>query len=447
VGCLALALVPSAHATAPAVTVSATATRGQAPFTVTLGVSGDAASYSWDLGDGTTADGSTVEHTYQTGLWVATVTAAAPDGERAEAQVEIRAESVALAARTPVTYRGRVEFTGSLRPAAAGVPVTLSTGRGVLGRGTTGSNGGFRLRVRAGPPGPVVATVDQASSPPFTLVVRPSLTVSFRGEHELYGKLRVVARLRPAAAGTLAVTVRRPGVGSASVAGRSVVAVRLDTTRPGRILVTARARPTSGWTPASKTASASIAYPRLTEGAHGVVIGELRRRLTALGYAVPPPNDTFDASFLDSVYAFAKVQGLPRSGIVDGAFWARLSHPVRPRPRYSEPADHLEVNKPLQVLYVVRGGRVATIIPVSTAGLPGRFTPVGRFSIYRKVLGFDPSPLGTLFDPMYFAGGYAIHGNPSVPPYPASHGCIRVPMWIAPTLYATNDYGETVYVY
>jgi lipoprotein-anchoring transpeptidase ErfK/SrfK len=34
-----------------------------------------------------------------------------------------------------------------------------------------------------------------------------------------------------------------------------------------------------------------------------------------------------------------------------------------------------------------------------------------------------------------------------VPPYPASHGCVRIPMWIAPTLYATNDYGETVYVY
>ena len=61
--------------------------------------------------------------------------------------------------------------------------------------------------------------------------------------------------------------------------------------------------------------------------------------------------------------------------------------------------------------------------------------------------GFDPSPLGTLYDPMYFTGGYAIHGNPSVPPYPASHGCVRVPMWIAPILYASNDYGETVYVY
>ena len=99
------------------------------------------------------------------------------------------------------------------------------------------------------------------------------------------------------------------------------------------------------------------------------------------------------------------------------------------------------------MLYVVRGGRVALIVPVSTAGIPGHFTPEGRFAIYRKVVGFDPSPLGTLFDPMYFTGGYAVHGNPSVPPYPASHGCVRVPMWIAPYLFQTNSYGETVYVY
>ena len=99
------------------------------------------------------------------------------------------------------------------------------------------------------------------------------------------------------------------------------------------------------------------------------------------------------------------------------------------------------------MLYVVRDAGVALIAPISTAGIPGTFTPVGRFAVYRKVVGFDPSPLGTLYDPLYFTGGYAIHGNPSVPPYPASHGCVRVPMWVAPYLYRTVPYGETVYVY
>jgi L,D-transpeptidase-like protein/PKD domain-containing protein/putative peptidoglycan binding protein len=428
--------------------VIASSPSGQAPFAVTLTASGDAASYTWDLGDGSSAVGSTVAHDYATGLFTATVTAAAADGETSRAQIAIRAESIALAAPTAVTYGRTVEFNGSVQPAAAGIPVTLSTRAGVVGRGKTGRNGGFRIRVKAGAPGPVVASADKASSEPFTLVVRPSVTVAFRGDRALYGKLRAVARVRPAWAGTLAVTLRRAGEAAKTISGRRLVTVPVDTTRPGRILVSALVRVAPGWATTAATATAlRIAYPRLAVGANGAAITELRRRLGALGYAVPSGSSSFDSSLLDSVYAFAKVQGLPRTGIVDGAFWARLDHPVRPRPRYAAPADHLEVNKPQQVLYVVRGGRVATIIPVSTAGLPGRFTPVGRFSIYRKVTGFDPSPLGTLYDPMYFTGGYAIHGNPSVPPYPASHGCVRVPMWIAPTLYATNAYGAAVYVY
>jgi lipoprotein-anchoring transpeptidase ErfK/SrfK len=175
-------------------------------------------------------------------------------------------------------------------------------------------------------------------------------------------------------------------------------------------------------------------------------VAQLGDRLRRLHFAAPY-GVSFDGRMLDAVYAFQKVQGLPRSGVVDARFWRALANARTPAPRYAQPASHLEVYKGRQVLFVVRGSRVALIVPVSTAGLPGKFTPVGRFSIYRKVVGFDPSPLGTLYDPMYFTGGYAIHGNPSVPPYPASHGCVRVPMWVAPHLYATNPYGETVYVY
>ena len=99
------------------------------------------------------------------------------------------------------------------------------------------------------------------------------------------------------------------------------------------------------------------------------------------------------------------------------------------------------------MLFVVRDGQVTLISPVSTAGIPGYFTPVGRFAIYRKVVGYDPSPLGVLLNPMYFVGGYAIHGNPVVPPYPASHGCVRVPNFVIYRIFSTEPYGETVYVY
>ena len=443
---VALAVAPHALAAPPAVTVAATPASGQAPLTVTLASSGDTATYHWDLGDGAAADGASVQHAYAAGLWTATVTATAPDGETAQAHVVVHSESVTLAAASPATY-GRVTlFTGSLRPAAAGVRVFLDSGGHTFAHGTTGAGGGFRIRARAGAPGAVVAHADQAASPPFMLAVRPAVTVAFAGRETLDGRLSVVARIRPASAGTLALTVRRSGGVVKTLSGDDLV-VRVDTRVPGNVVVTAAARAAPGWSPARATASTTVSYPQLAEGASGSSVSALRARLAALGYEVPPASSSFSADLLDAVYAFQKVQGLPRTGIVSAAVWAKLNHPFEPKPRYRGPAAHIEVDKTRQVLYVVRGGRVRTIVPVSTAGIPGHFTPVGRFAIYRKVVGFDPSPLGTLYDPMYFTGGYAIHGNPSVPPYPASHGCIRVPMWIAPVLYTTNDYGETVYVY
>jgi lipoprotein-anchoring transpeptidase ErfK/SrfK len=93
-------------------------------------------------------------------------------------------------------------------------------------------------------------------------------------------------------------------------------------------------------------------------------------------------------------------------------------------------------------LFQVVGGRVTRVVHVST-GATGN-TPIGRWRVYSKVPGFLPSGM---FYSSFFIGAFAIHGYPSVPPYPASHGCVRTPMWIAPTLFASNDYGETVYVY
>src|SRR5581483_4016256 len=59
------------------------------------------------------------------------------------------------------------------------------------------------------------------------------------------------------------------------------------------------------------------------------------------------------------------------------------------------------------------------------------------------VAGFD----WVLYYPSYFLRGFAVHGYPDVPPYPASHGCARIPMWIARTVYDALPDGATVYVY
>ena len=113
-----------------------------------------------------------------------------------------------------------------------------------------------------------------------------------------------------------------------------------------------------------------------------------------------------------------------------------------PRARYPGAGHHIEVDKTRQVLFEVDHGRVVRVMHVST-GATGN-TPVGRFHVYSKVPGFLPTGM---FYSSFFIGAFAIHGYPSVPSYPASHGCVRIPMWIAPSLFASNSYGETVYIY
>jgi L,D-transpeptidase catalytic domain/Putative peptidoglycan binding domain len=440
-----LSIVPAAAAARRDVVVQAAPTSGRAPLIVTFVAAGGRTSAHGVFGDGGAADGLTTQHTYGAGAWTATWTAQTPSGERS-GTVQITATGLTFAAPRRVKYGARAIFTGVVFPAEQGVRIGLAGPRGRLGTTTSGPNGGYTFHARVRAPGDYSTSSDRGSSVPQPVRVVPRLLTSLVGSGARDTPYELSARVVPAGAGSLAVKVRRGATTVVDHTYATRVRLRLST----RSLVTYRIRvgvvPSNGYVATARTLVARVVLPRIAFGMTGSPVAQLAAGLRALHY-VAPVTSTFDSRLLDSVYAFEKVQGLPRTGIADAAFWRRLADPLIPRPRYRSPADHLEVNKPSQVLYVVRHGQIAQIIPVSTAGLPGKFTPVGRFSIIRKVNGFDPSPLGTLYDPMYFVGGYAIHGNPSVPPYPASHGCVRVPMWIAAYLFAANPYGETVYVY
>jgi PKD repeat protein len=440
-----LSVVPSATAARRDVTVQAIPSSGQAPLAVTFVAAGDATSVHWTFGDGATGDGLTAQHTYAAGRWTASWDAETSAGPQS-GTITVIAYGLTFAAPRRVAYGRPARLTGSVVPAEQGVRVTIVGPAGNVASARTRADGGYTLRPRIRVPGAYSATSDHGSSPPAAVRVVPRLQAAFVGRSERGSRYELTARLVPSGAGVIAVRIVR---GRALVLDRTFGArlrVRLDTHRAATYRIRIATVPNGGYDRVVRVLTAHVALPRLSYGSRGAAVAQLGSQLRELHYAAPV-TATFDSRLLDAVYAFEKVQGLPRTGIVDSEFWQRLASPYRPQPRYATPADHLEVNKPTQVLFVVRHGTVALIVPVSTAGLPGKFTPAGRFSIIRKVTGFDPSPLGTLFDPMYFVGGYAIHGNPSVPPYPASHGCVRVPMWIAPYLFATNPYGETVYVY
>jgi PKD repeat protein len=441
-----LILVPAAAGAARTFSVEATPTSGSAPLRVTFTAKGDAASYHWDFGDGASADGTIVEHTYAAGRWTASATARSSGGESASQSVTIAAYGLTLGTRNPARYGRRALFRGGIVPAERGLVIALMGPAGRLAQTRTAANGSYVLRAKVRTPGAYTATSEHASSAPLALRVVPKLVARFAGSGARGTPYYFTARIVPASSGTIAVKVNR---GANVLVERSFersARIKLDTRRLTTYRIRVEVQPTEGYAGTVRLLRGHVVLPHLALGARGVTVIQLARGLRALRYATPP-TAVFDGRMLDAVYAFQKVQGLPRTGVVDARFWRALGAAGVPRPRYFLPADHLEVNKERQVLYVVRRSRVALIVPISTAGIAGTYTPVGRFSIYRKVGGFDPSPLGTLYDPMYFTGGYAIHGNPSVPPYPASHGCVRVPMWVAPYLYATTPYGQTVYVY
>jgi lipoprotein-anchoring transpeptidase ErfK/SrfK len=441
-----LILVPAATGATPLVSIQATPTAGPAPLHVSFAATGDAAAYRWDFGDGTSAEGRAAEHTYPAGRWTAILTAQSATGETVTQTAQITAYGLTLAGPNPARYDRRAAFRGAVVPAEKDLVIALVGPHGKVAAAKTDAGGGYTVRARVKLPGEYVATSERARSAPLALRVVPKLVTGLAGSGVRDGRYFFTARLVPANAGVLAVNITR---GQNVLVDRTFtgrVHLKLDTQRLTSYRIRTEVRPNEGYAGTVRVLRANVLLPRLALGARGIAVSRLGGQLRRLHYAAPS-GPGFDSRMLDAVYAFQKVHGLPRTGVVDARFWRALSNPRGPVPRFAQPAGHIEVNKGLQVLYVVQSSRVALIVPISTAGVAGAFTPVGRFAVYRKVGGFDPSPLGTLYDPLYFTGGYAIHGNPSVPPYPASHGCVRIPMWVAPHLYRTVPYGETVYVY
>ena len=111
-----------------------------------------------------------------------------------------------------------------------------------------------------------------------------------------------------------------------------------------------------------------------------------------------------------------------------------LRREVRPVPRGSR-GSHVEIDLRRDLIMFVTGDRLRYVVNTSTGGgftyvsngvTSIAATPTGRFRVYKEVNGLRISPLGELWRPKFFHGGYAIHGSASVPPYPASHGCVRV---------------------
>lgn len=92
---------------------------------------------------------------------------------------------------------------------------------------------------------------------------------------------------------------------------------------------------------------------------------------------------------------------------------------------------------------LAKHGEVDEIYHISS-GAPATPTILGKFRFYRKEPGTNSHGM---VHSVYFHRGYATHGYPSVPTYPASHGCLRNPIPDSRHIYNWIDLGDPIYVY
>lgn len=439
---LVLTFNPAATAAAPpTIAASATVTSGAAPLAVSFAASGDAVSYHWDFGDGAVADSATVGHVYRAGAFTARVTGTSAGGETATAAVRVLSFALTLKARTVVGFGQHLRFTGRLVPAARGLQIALHTAGGRrAARGRTARNGSFRIGVPVKRPATYEARFGGAVSNAIAVRVRPALRTGFLSSGVVGRPLRLALRVRPVAAGPVRVEIRRHGRLVTSGEYTSGARIRLGSSRPAEYRIVLSTPASTNYAPSRLALRKIVFYPRLGVGKAGPSVLALNEALARLHIAVGSVDSSFGLDTRDAVVAFQKLHGLPRTGSVDARFWRVLSASSTPGARY--PGDHIEVSKPLQVLFVVRGGRVILVSHVST-GATGN-TPVGRWQVYSKVPGWLPDGM---FDSSFFLRGFAIHGYSTVPFYPASHGCVRVPVWLAPRIYSYDPPGSTIYIY
>lgn len=193
----------------------------------------------------------------------------------------------------------------------------------------------------------------------------------------------------------------------------------------------------------------------LSQGSSGSEVSYLQKELKSISYPTSR-SGSFGYSTLQSVYAFAKVNGMARNEVVSPSEMERIAKARAPKAKNRSGRRFIDIDISRQVMFEVRKGKVRHTTPISSGNeefytIDGQtykaHTPRGSFVIERKIAGWRTSRLGRLWYPSYFVGGFAIHGSQSVPTYPASHGCVRMPMYATKPFYDRNPIGTRTYVH
>jgi len=184
-------------------------------------------------------------------------------------------------------------------------------------------------------------------------------------------------------------------------------------------------------------------------------IRQAEQRLAELGYWTGRVDGVFDVGSREALIAFQKWEGRPVTAKLTLNELEAIRASETPKPR--DPGyEHVEVDLDRQILMLVKEDGSARVLPVSTGNgatflSDGQksvaYTPRGRFVVYDKTFGWENGTLGSVYYANYISGGVAIHGYLAVPTTPASHGCIRIPMFAAREVSKLLPLGTIVLVY
>ena len=350
-----------------------------------------------------------------------------------------------------VVFGTTVTVTGVVDPAVEAQEVVVTLAGVDVGTALTAADGTFSFAFAPARGGDVAArlSADGSVSAPSPLVVKPAIAVG-HGALVPFLNTRFALDVEPASyTGDVVARVFHRGRRVATVRGRCVdgrAVLRVPLRGIDWFTVRFELAPTAELGPGAAKRSVKLEWRRLGVGSRGARVRGVLTQLRRLRVVVPGIGETYTSAVADAVVAFQKAYRLPRTYVLSYDDWRKLDGAARVRPRYGSPARHLEIDRARQIVMVVDDGSVLGVVAVST-GATGN-TPVGAFRILRK------NPASATWDGsvalprfMTFYGNMGLHGYPIVPPYPASHGCVREPLWACDWVYDRSFVGERLFIY
>jgi hypothetical protein len=173
----------------------------------------------------------------------------------------------------------------------------------------------------------------------------------------------------------------------------------------------------------------------------------IQLRLWTLGYLDRTDvTGSLDYVTSQALLAFQGWEGLARTGTVTGQTQVELFRASPPRPSSHRRGARIEIHRERGVLLMLEGNEIVRAVHTSTGA--GGATPSGTFRVYRKELYSWSVPFQVWMPyAAYFVGGIATHEYADVPSYPASHGCVRLPVGEAHRVYQFVEIGTPVQVF